>query len=69
MITAKISAQDMLLIVNAGTILQQRYAKCDSQGHKKLNGDNNYCDYCFRHVPYRPVRTGGMMRKRGEFVL
>ena len=41
-------------IVRAETLLNQRYAECDSKGHFGPN-ENGVCQYCQRHYEYEPL--------------
>jgi len=45
-------------------ILNERYVECDSKGHQKPDEENNYCNYCHRHLRYKTPRTDAMINER-----
>jgi len=47
--------------------LDKRYSECDSQGHLKPDKENNYCNYCFRHLSYSAPNTDAILEEREAF--
>lgn len=39
------------------SILKERYQKCNSQGHRKLQSEDNYCTYCYRPLEWETPET------------
>ena len=37
--------------------LRKRYNECNSQGHLKLDKQNNYCNHCYRHITYNILES------------
>ncbi|MBS3076548.1 hypothetical protein J4481_02295 [Candidatus Pacearchaeota archaeon] len=48
------------------SILIKRYEECNEGGHKKLNEEENICDYCYRRLEYETPRTDEKLREQGE---
>lgn len=42
--------------------LDKRYRECDSKGHQAV--EENYCNYCFRHLEYKAPRTDAILKER-----
>jgi len=47
-------------------VLDNRYRECDTSGngHLKQDQENNYCNYCFRHLSYKTPETDAILESR-----
>jgi len=44
-------------LINLLNLLSQGYYECNSKGHLKPDVKNNFCNYCYRHLDYTPLKN------------
>lgn len=49
--------------------LDDRYADCDGQGHRKPKRKKNMCGYCFRRLKYRTPKADAILESRKDLSL
>ena len=46
--------------------LTQRYEKCNTQGHRKPNAEENYCTHCYRPLELRTPKADALLASNKE---